>query len=102
MQKSRRDYKKEATREPFELRLEDPPEGHPGFVTFKDPTKIATRSAFSLARNADPTELATALLSPEDYKAWWAEWGDYPADETNELIADVMKYYGADPGKLAR
>lgn len=101
MRKSRRDYKQETAKRPFELDLEEPV-GEKTFVTFKDPNTIPTRSAFSLARVADPEVLARALLSEEDFDLWWAEWSDAPANATNALLEDVLEHYGADPGKPAR
>jgi hypothetical protein len=99
--KTRRDYKRETTRPPFQLEL-DNPVGEKTFVTFKDPNKIDTHSAFSLSRTPDPDVLARALLSDEDFHLWWAEWADAPVDETNALLEDVQEYYGANPGKPAR
>lgn len=100
--KSRRSYRSESTREPFELELETPPEGHPGYVTFLDPNRIPTISAFDLARAGDSQEVLQHLLSEEDYKVWWAEWAAAPVEETRALIEDVQKHYGVDPGKLPR
>lgn len=102
MRKTSRDFVKEAAHEPYELDLDNPPEGHPGFVTFKNPVKIETGSAFDIARSQDSEQIAQALLSPEDYKAWWAEWECKPIDETMALLEDAQKHYGADPGKSGR
>lgn len=101
MRKSRRNYKQEVTKPPFELDL-DEPVGEKTFVTFSDPNKMDTESAFTLARTPDPFVLARALLSDEDYQLWWAEWSGTPVDETNALIEDVFKHYGADLGKLGQ
>lgn len=102
MRKSRRDYKKEATREPFQLALDDPIEGGPEFVTFIDPGQIGTQSSFDLARTNDAELMLRNMLSEEDFAAWWAEWRDAPIDETTALLEDVMQHYGADPKKLPR
>jgi len=100
--KTRRDYHRESTRPDFQLKLDNPPKGHPGYVVFKDPGKIRTESAFSIARNPDPEDVARALLSDEDFALWWGEWRDAPADETNSLLEDVQAHYGADRGKASR
>lgn len=102
MRKSRRNYKNESRREPFELDLDAPAEGGPTYVTFLDPNRLPTKTAFELARSEDPEESLRLLLSPADYDAWWAEWASAPVDETNALLEDVMAHYGADRGKLAR
>jgi len=102
MRKTRRNYHKEATRELFELDLDNPIEGGPQFVTFRDPNKLETGTAFSLARTADPEDQLRILLSDEDFAAFWAEWRTEPVDETNALLEDVLKHYGVDRGKLPR
>jgi hypothetical protein len=102
MRKSRRNFKKETTRSPYELEIEDAPEGHPGFITFKDPKALETKSAFDLARTGDPEEQIRLLLSEEDFDVWWAEWGTARIDETNALVEDVLDYYGANAGKRSR
>lgn len=99
MRKNPRDFVIEATAEPYELDLETAPAGGPMFVTFTSPTKMETGSAFDIARSQDAEEIAKALLSPEEYKLWWAEWERRPLDETMKLLEDVQKHYGADPGK---
>jgi hypothetical protein len=101
MRKTRRDFKKEAVREPFELDLENPPEGGPEFITFRDPNKLETDDAFLLDLMR-PAEVFQLLLSDEDYKLWWEEWRAAPIEETNALLEDVQKHYGADPGKRGR
>jgi hypothetical protein len=100
--KSRRDYKQEARREPFTLELDTPVEGGPTFVTFLDPSKVATEDAFALGRSPDAETTLRSLLSDEDYEAWFREWRQAPADETNALLEDIQRHYGADPGKLPR
>lgn len=102
MRRSSRHYKKEATRDPFELELENPVEGGPEYVTFIDPGRIDTESSFDLARMGDSEMMLRKMLSDEDFPAFWAEWRKKPIDETNELIEDVLKHYGVDPKKLPR
>jgi hypothetical protein len=102
MRRSRRDYKKEATRDPFQLTLEEPVEGGPEFVTFIDPNKIPTESSFDMARSNDAELMLRKMLSDEDFAAWWAEWRTAPIEETTALLEDVMDHYGADPKKLPR
>jgi len=102
MRKSRRNYHREITREPFELDLDNPVEGGPACVTFRDPNKLETESAFGLARTVDPEDQLRILLSEADFAAFWAEWRTAPVDETNALLEDVLKHYGVDRGKLAR
>jgi hypothetical protein len=99
MRKSRRDFKKESTRPVYELDLENPPEGGPEFVTFKDPNRLETDSAFEMARETDPEVVLRKLLSEQDYVLWWAEWRKAPINETNELLEDIQEHYGAAPGK---
>lgn len=101
MRKSRRDFRKETTREPFQLDLENPPEGGPEFVTFLDPNKLETDSAFDLDLMR-PAEVFQHLLSPSEFDLWWEEWRTAPVEETNALLEDVQKHYGADRGKLRR
>lgn len=101
MRRTRRDYKKEVTREPFELELENPVEGGPEFVTFRDPNKLDSESAFDMDLMR-PKEVVELLLSKEDHQAWWREWRSAPIEETNDLLKEVHKHYGADPGKLPR
>lgn len=100
--KSRRSYRTEATREPFELDLDNAPDGHRGFVVFTDPHKISTESSYELAKSASPELTFRLLLSDEDYDAWWAEWRSADVEETNKLLEDVQRHYGANPGKLPR
>lgn len=102
MRRSSRNYKKESTRDPFELELDDPVEGGPTFVTFLDPNKLDTESSFDMARMNDAEDMLRKLLSGDDFAAFWAEWRKRPIDETNDLIEDVLKHYGADPKRLPR
>lgn len=102
MRRSSRNYRIESTREPFELELDDPVDGGPEFVTFLDPNKLPSDSAFDMARQNDAEVMLRKLLSDEDFPPFWAEWGKKPIDEMNALIDDVLKYYGADPKKLPR
>lgn len=99
--KSRRDYVKEATAAPFELELSEP-FGDKTYVVFKNPNRLETESAFDLARETDAELQLRALLSDEDYSAWWAEWRTAPVDETNALLEDVLDHYGANRGKPRR
>jgi hypothetical protein len=100
--KSRRDFVNESRKSPYELALERPPNGRPNFVTFLDPNKLETGSAFDLSRETDPEIVIRKLLSEEDFAAWWDEWKTVPVDETNALLDDVMEHYGADRKKLPR
>jgi len=100
--KSRRDYVREAKVPPFQLDLDNPVEGGATYVTFKNPNRLETESAFDLARETDPEMQFRALLSDEDYAAFWAEWRSAPVDETNALLEDVLEHYGASRGKLSR
>lgn len=97
MRKNPRDFVQEAAEDPYELDLTNPPEGHKGFVTFKNPTKISAKLAFQIARSQDAELVGSSLLSPEEYEVWWAEWGDKPVDEALALLQDVQEHYGADP-----
>lgn len=96
--KSRRNYRNESRRTPFELELDTPRDGRE-YVTFLDPNKLPTKTAFELSRTEDPSEVLKMLLSEEDYDAFWSEWASAPVDETNALLEDVMSHYGADKGK---
>lgn len=102
MRRSSRNYKIETTREPFELDLDDPIEGGPTFVTFLDPNKLKSESAFDIARLNDAELSIRSLLSEEEYPAFWAEWREKPIEELNALLEDVQKHYGSDPKKLPR
>jgi hypothetical protein len=102
MRKSRRDFHKEVIREPYELELENSADEGPAFVTFLDPNSLESESAFALNAMTDPETIFRLLLSEKDYDAWWAEWRGVPVRETNALLEDVQKYYGADPGKPRR
>jgi hypothetical protein len=99
--KSRRDYRKESTREPFQLQLDNPPEGGPEYVTFLDPKRLESQSAFDLDLMR-PMEIFQTLLTPEEFELWWEEWRTAPVEETNALLDDVQKHYGAEPGKRRR
>ena len=101
MRKSSRDFAAEvkSRTEVYELDLANPPEGHCGFVTFTDPGEIDTKSAWSLQETGNPTVLARAILSAEDYRLWWAEWQHYKATKTTALLEDVRAFYGNDQGK---
>ncbi len=101
MRKSRRGYETQYTGEPFELDLESPPEGHAGFVTFLNPHRLDTATAAELNAKNTREQLET-FLSPEDFEAFWSEWSSVPIEETNNLIEDAMKHYGATPGKRRR
>lgn len=98
MRKSRRSFKTESRRSAYELELDNPVNGK-DYVTFTDPNRLPTKTAFELARTEDPEKVIRLLLGEDDFKAFWAEWGDAPVDETNALIEDVMSHYGADQGK---
>jgi hypothetical protein len=102
MRKNRRDFKREASRSPFELSLENPIEGRPDYVTFKDPNKLDTRDAYDLQRTADGEEQLRLLLSEDDFAAFWDEWSTAPIDETNALLEEVFEHYGVSPGKRRR
>ena len=99
--RTRRDYVREAKEQPFELELSDPV-GDKTFVVFRNPNRLPTESAFDLARETDAELPLRALLSDEDYAAWWAEWRHAPVDETNELLEDEMEHYGTSRGKPRR
>jgi hypothetical protein len=101
MRKSRRDYKNETTRDPYELNLDNPTEDGRTFVTFRNPNKLESESAFDLDLMR-PAAVFELLLSEEEYKAWWAEWRTAPIEETNALLEDVQIHYGATPGKRGR
>ncbi len=101
MRKSRRDYAKEARREPFQLDLEGSTEENPRFVTFRDPNTVDTETSFDLVEQPNPLKVLQALLSPEDWDLWWAEWKTAEIQETRALTDDVMAHYGAEPGKRA-
>lgn len=96
MPRKSRDFRREATRVPYELELDDG-----NVVTFQDPNRLTTRSAFELTREEDPEKVLGILLG-KDFDGFWREWGEYPVDQTNALIEDVMSYYGADQGKRAK
>lgn len=100
--KSRRDYAREAKVPPFELELESSVDGDTAFVTFKNPNRLESESAFELNRETDPEMQIRALLSEDDYAAWWAEWRTAPVEETNALLEDVLEHYGASRGKPRR
>lgn len=102
MRRSSRNYKIETTREPFEYELDDPIDGGPAFVTFLDPNKLESESAFDIARMNDAEMSIRSLLSEEEYPAFWAEWRKKPIEELNALLEDVQKHYGSDPKKLPR
>jgi len=102
MRRSSRHYKNEASREPFELDLEAPIEGGPTFVTFLDPNKLPSESAFDIARMGDAENSLRSLLSEDEYPPFWAEWRKRPIEELNDLLEDVQKHYGSDPKKLPR
>jgi hypothetical protein len=101
MRKSRRDFLIESRKSPFELTLDNPPEGGPNYVTFLDPNKLKSRSAFQMGVERNGEKLLRYLLSPEEFEVFWAEWGDYNFDEVNLLIEQVMDHYGASTGKSA-
>lgn len=86
-------YKREARKEPFQVELDN---GE--VVTFKNPNRLPTHSAFDLATTTDPHEVCQILLG-DDFEPFWAEWRDRPMDETDALIDDVMDHYGAGRGK---
>lgn len=86
-------FRKEATRTPYELELEDGTT-----VVFGDPNRLTTKSAFELAKEEDPEKILRLLLG-KDFDALWAEFSERPVDETNALIEDAMEFYGASPGK---
>lgn len=98
MRKSRRDYKQEVATDPFELVLDEAPEGHRGFVVFSPPDGWATEDALN-AEQLSPVDRLRAMLSEEDWEPFWAEQRRAPIAETNALLADVMKHYGVDSGK---
>lgn len=102
MRKSRRDFHQEVIREPYELDLENPPDGHHGYVTFIDPNSLESESAFVLNSMTDPEAIFRMLMSEKDYDAWWAEWKTVQVRETNALLEDVQRHYGVNPGKQRR
>jgi hypothetical protein len=106
MRRTSRSFRKEATRDPFELELEPPevagPDDETPFVTFRDPGKLPAESAFDMARMNDPEVMLRKLLSEDDFATFWAEWRTRPVDELNDLIDDVMEHYGAERGKPRR
>jgi hypothetical protein len=69
---------------------------------FKNIHRLPSESAFDLNRETDPEVIFRALLSEEDYAAWWAEWKSVPVEETNALLKDIQEHYGAEPGKPRR
>jgi len=88
------DFRREATKLPYQLELEN---GET--VTFQDPNRLTTRSAFELAAERDPEKVLRTLLG-KDFTTFWAEFGERPAEETNAVIEDATSYYGVNPGKL--
>jgi len=100
MRRTRKDFVSQARRTPFELELENPPEGHPGFVTFKDPNKLGTEEAIEL-QYGDLQDQMRILLG-EDFDVFWSEWSTVPVEETNKLSQEVLDHYGAAPGKRRR
>jgi len=99
MRKSRRDFRIDTNRSPFELELDHPKADGRTYVVFKDVNKLPTKDVFALSRNEDPEAVLRLILSEEDFEAFWAEWAEVPADETTKLIEEVMNHYGADKGK---
>lgn len=96
--KSRRDFKREAVRDPYELDLENS-NGNGEYVTFKDPNRLSTEDAFELNREDDPQKILQLLLG-KDFDPFWDEWRSAPVDECNALIDDVLEHYGiGDRGK---
>lgn len=83
-------YHREATKEPFELELENGT-----VVTFKNPNTLPTENAFDLARETDPERSLRVLLGDDDWAKFWDEYRHRPVSETNALTEDVMAFYGA-------
>jgi hypothetical protein len=102
VRKSRRDFAKESGKKPYELALDNPVEGQPDFITFKNPNRLDTESAFELNRETDAEMQLRALLSEDDWAAFWAEWRTAPVEETNDLLDEVLAHYGVNRGKLPR
>lgn len=96
MPRRSKDFRREATRVPYELELDNGTE-----VIFQDPNRLTTRSAFELSREEDPEKVLRILLG-KDFDAFWTEWAEFPVDQTNALIEDVMSHYGASPGKSGK
>lgn len=98
--RSARSYRTEsaAPRPPYVLYLDNPKEGGPDHVEFLDINKIPVESTFALA-DGNPRVLLKAMLSEADYKLWWAEWRDMPADALGNLLDDIRQHFGADAGK---
>lgn len=86
------EFRKEATKFPYELELEDG-----STVTFQDPNRLSTKSAFELSE-ANPKD-ALKLLLGKDFAKFWEEFSERPAEETNAVLEDVMEWYGAEMGK---
>lgn len=97
--KSRRDFVRENQKEPYKLKLENPPEGHVGYVVFQNANRLSTGTSFALAGESDPEVILRTMLSEEDYDLWFEEWREVPIEETNGLLEDVQDYYGANRGK---
>jgi len=93
--KTRRDFVRDNAARPYELELENPVDGGPAYVTFKNPHRLESQTAFELNRETDPELQIRALLSEEDFAAWWAEWRTAPVEETNALLEDITDHYGA-------
>lgn len=100
MRKSRRDYKMEASAEKFEVSLEPGDDGEERYVTFKNPWRLKTDEGLSFMQLGLEDQLSLAL--GEDFPKFWAEWSDVPLEETQELIADVTRFYGSGAGKSKR
>ena len=101
MRKTRRDFHREATHEPYELELDTThgEDGQPVVVTFINPNRMEAQNSFRYARMTDPEEQLKMMLGP-DFAEFWAEWRAAPVDELLDLINDVNTYYnGVDVGK---
>jgi hypothetical protein len=105
MRRTSSSFRKEATREPFDLVLDEAerlPDGEYPVVTFLDPNRIESESSFDMARMNDAELMLRNLLSEDDFATFWSVWRKKPIEEMNGLIEDVMEHYGAERGKPRR
>lgn len=88
------DFRREATRDLFELELDSG-----DVVTFSDPNRLPSQDAFTLYRESDPERQLRALLNDDDWGKFWDEYRERPVDETNALSESVQSHYGANRGE---
>jgi hypothetical protein len=94
------EYRRVATKEPFDLELDGRHEdGSPILVRFIDPQDHTNEDAFQLARKTDAEDQVRSMLSDDDWLLFWAEWRTRTTGELNDLLEDVMEYYGANRGE---